>query len=93
MPASRPRLNQANDHWQARAYLQLESYDDAASDLERVVELDPSQAYSLSSDIAQVYLIIVAAFWVFKRAVLKLALHMGLSEHDHTAKICTAARR
>ena len=40
--------------WQARAYLQMESYDDAASDLERVVELDPSQAAGLAADIAQV---------------------------------------
>ncbi len=39
----------------ARAYLQLESYADAATDLERVVALDPSQASSLAKDIAQVH--------------------------------------
>jgi hypothetical protein len=39
---------------QARAYLQTEAYDDAASDLERVVELDPSQAAGLAADIAEV---------------------------------------
>ena len=39
----------------ARAYLQLESYADAATDLERVVALDPSQASSLAKDVFQVH--------------------------------------
>ena len=36
----------------ARAYLQLQAYADAATDLERVVDLDPSQGPSLAGDIA-----------------------------------------
>ena len=36
----------------ARAYLQLQAYVDAATDLERVVDLDPSQGPSLAGDIA-----------------------------------------